>query len=84
MKINLLFVSRSLPGEYHGRRLGGQFHRHFLPLVKGVGLTSAYAFYAIAAAISLPFVWLTVYETKDKTLEQMKDTDRRRVLRRRA
>ena len=28
MKINLLFVSRSLLGEYHGRRLGGQFHRH--------------------------------------------------------
>ena len=26
MKINLLFVSRSLPGEYHGRRLDGQFH----------------------------------------------------------
>ena len=33
----------------------------------------AYAFYAIAAAISLPFVWLTVGESKDKTLEQMKD-----------
>jgi hypothetical protein len=28
MKINLLFVSRSLPGEYHGRRLDSQFHRH--------------------------------------------------------
>ena len=36
--------------------------------------TRAYAFYAIAAAISLPFVWLTVCETKGKTLEQMKDT----------
>src|SRR6266508_3625106 len=46
----------------------------FLPLLKGVGLTGAYAFYAIAAAISLPFVWLTVSETKGKTLEQMKDT----------
>ena len=46
----------------------------FLPLLKGVGLTGAYAFYAIAAAISLPFVWLTVCETKGKTLEQMKDS----------
>ena len=46
----------------------------FLPLLKAVGLTGAYAFYAIAAAISLPFVWLTVCETKGKTLEQMKDT----------
>ena len=45
----------------------------FLPLLKMVGLTGAYAFYAIAAAISFPFVWLTVCETKDKTLEQMKD-----------
>lgn len=46
----------------------------FLPLLKTVGLTGAYAFYAIAAAISLPFVWLTVCETKGKTLEQMTDT----------
>jgi len=46
----------------------------FLPLLKAVGLTGAYIFYAIAAAISLPFVWLTVRETKGKTLEQMKDT----------
>ena len=46
----------------------------FLPLLKTVGLSGAYAFYAIAAAISLPFVWLTVCETKGKTLEQMRDT----------
>jgi MFS transporter, SP family, sugar:H+ symporter len=46
----------------------------FLPLLKVIGLTGAYVFYAIAAAISLPFVWLTVCETKDKTLEQMRDT----------
>lgn len=46
----------------------------FLPLLKAVGLTGAYAFYAIAAAVSLPFVWLAVCETKGKTLEQMKDT----------
>ena len=45
----------------------------FLPLLKAISLTGAYAFYAIAAAISLPFVWLAVGETKDKTLEQMKD-----------
>ncbi len=46
----------------------------FLPLLKVVGLTGTYAFYAIVAAISLPFVWLAVAETKGKTLEQMKDT----------
>ena len=45
----------------------------FLPLLQTIGLTGAYAFYAIAAAVSLPFVWLTVCETKDKTLEQMTD-----------
>jgi hypothetical protein len=26
------------------------------------------------SAVSLPFLWLIVYETKDKTLEQMQDT----------
>jgi len=46
----------------------------FLPLLKTVGLTGAYAFYALAAAISLPFVWLTLRETRGKTLEQMRDT----------
>jgi hypothetical protein len=46
----------------------------FLPLLKTVGLTGAYAFYAIAAVISLPFVWLAVAETKGKTLEQMTNT----------
>jgi len=46
----------------------------FLPLLGAVGLAGAYAFYAIAAAVSLPFVWAVVRETKGKTLEQMKDT----------
>lgn len=46
----------------------------FLPLLGAVGLGGAYAFYAAAAAISLPFVWTAVRETKGKTLEQMKDT----------
>jgi SP family sugar:H+ symporter-like MFS transporter len=46
----------------------------FLPLLGAVGLAGAYGFYAIAAAISLPFVWAAVGETKGKTLEQMKDT----------
>jgi MFS transporter, SP family, sugar:H+ symporter len=46
----------------------------FLPLLSAVGLAGAYGFYAIAAAISLPFVWAAVRETKGKTLEQMKDT----------
>jgi MFS transporter, SP family, sugar:H+ symporter len=46
----------------------------FLPLMTAIGLAGSYALYAAAAAISLPFVWLTVRETKGKTLEQMKDT----------
>jgi len=46
----------------------------FLPLLGAVGLGGAYALYAVAAAISLPFVWAAVPETKGKTLEQMKDT----------
>jgi SP family sugar:H+ symporter-like MFS transporter len=46
----------------------------FLPLLGAVGLGGAYGFYAAAAAISLPFVWAAVRETKGKTLEEMKDT----------
>jgi MFS transporter, SP family, sugar:H+ symporter len=46
----------------------------FLPLLTAISLAGSYALYATAAAISLPFVWLTVRETKGKTLEQMKDT----------
>jgi MFS transporter, SP family, sugar:H+ symporter len=46
----------------------------FLPLLKAIGLAGAYALYAAAAAVSLPFVWAAVRETKGKTLEQMKDT----------
>src|SRR4029450_13683029 len=46
----------------------------FLPLLSAVGLGGAYAVYALAAAISLPFVWRAVRETKGMTLEQMKDT----------
>jgi SP family sugar:H+ symporter-like MFS transporter len=46
----------------------------FLPLLNAVGLTGAYSFYALAAVISLPFVWLKVRETRGKPLEQMKDT----------
>jgi SP family sugar:H+ symporter-like MFS transporter len=46
----------------------------FLPILNAIGLSGAYALYAVAAAISLPFVWAAVRETKGKTLEQMKDT----------
>ena len=46
----------------------------FLPLLSAFGLAGAYWFYAAAAAISLPFVWAAVRETKGKTLEQMKGT----------
>jgi sugar porter (SP) family MFS transporter len=43
----------------------------FLPLLSAIGLGGAYAVYALAAAVSLPFVWAAVQETKGKTLEQM-------------
>jgi SP family sugar:H+ symporter-like MFS transporter len=43
----------------------------FLPLLKGAGLAGAYGLYAVAAAISLLFVWTAVRETKGKPLEQM-------------
>jgi MFS transporter, SP family, sugar:H+ symporter len=43
----------------------------FLPLLNAIGLGGAYALYAVAAAFSLPFVWLFVRETRGKTLEQM-------------
>ena len=43
----------------------------FLPLLNAVGLAGAYALYALAAAVSLPFVWAAVRETRGKTLEQM-------------
>jgi len=43
----------------------------FLPLMGVAGLSGAYALYALAAAISVPFVWKAVRETKGKTLEQM-------------
>jgi SP family sugar:H+ symporter-like MFS transporter len=46
----------------------------FLPLLSAVGLAGVYASYAAAAALSFPFVWAAVRETKGKTLEQMKDT----------
>jgi SP family sugar:H+ symporter-like MFS transporter len=43
----------------------------FLPLLTAVGLAGAYALYAVAAVLSLPFVWVLVRETRGKTLEQM-------------
>ena len=43
----------------------------FLPLLNAAGLAGAYVLYAVAAAISIPFVWAAVEETKGKTLEQM-------------
>ena len=43
----------------------------FLPLLSAVGLAGAYALYALAAVLSLPFVWAAVRETRGKTLEQM-------------
>ena len=43
----------------------------FLPLLRGAGMSTAYVLYAAAAAISIPFIWLSVRETKGKTLEQI-------------
>jgi hypothetical protein len=34
-------------------------------------MATAYGLYAAAAAVSIPFVWLAVRETKGKTLEEM-------------
>ena len=42
------------------------------PIMLGtIGLTGAYGFYALSAAISVLFVWLMVRETKGIELEQM-------------
>ncbi len=43
----------------------------FLPLVSAAGLAGTYGLYALAAAISVVFVWVGVRETRGKTLEQM-------------
>jgi MFS transporter, SP family, sugar:H+ symporter len=43
----------------------------FPPLLSVAGLAGAYALYALAALLSLPFVWALVRETRGKTLEQM-------------
>ena len=42
------------------------------PIMLGtIGLTGAYGFYALSAAISVIFVWIMVKETKGKELEEM-------------
>jgi MFS transporter, SP family, sugar:H+ symporter len=43
----------------------------FLPLLSVAGLAGAYVLYAVAAVVSLPFVWALVRETRGKALEQM-------------
>jgi MFS transporter, SP family, sugar:H+ symporter len=43
----------------------------FLPLLNVAGLAGAYVLYAVAAVVSLPFVWALVRETRGKALEQM-------------
>ena len=43
----------------------------FLPLLKMIGLAGSYGLYALAAVVSLIFVWTAVRETKGKTLEEM-------------
>ena len=43
----------------------------FLPLLKVIGMAGSYGIYALAAAVSFIFVWLSVRETKGKTLEEM-------------
>ena len=43
------------------------------PIMLGtIGLTGAYGFYALSAAISVVFVWMMVHETKGMELEEMK------------
>src|SRR5207237_9520601 len=46
----------------------------FLPLLSAIGLGGAYELYAVAAAISFPFVWAAVRGTKAKHLELINDT----------
>jgi SP family sugar:H+ symporter-like MFS transporter len=42
------------------------------PIMLGtIGLTGAYGFYALSAAISVIFVWVMVKETKGMELEEM-------------
>lgn len=41
-------------------------------MLASIGLTGAYGFYAISAAISVVFVWKIVHETKGLELEDMK------------
>ena len=41
-------------------------------LLASIGLTGAYGFYAISAAISVVFVWVLVRETKGLELEEMR------------
>lgn len=40
-------------------------------LLATIGLTGAYGFYALSAAVSVLFVWVMVRETKGKELEEM-------------
>ena len=42
-----------------------------IAMLASVGLTGAYGFYAISAALSLVFVWMMVRETKGIELEEM-------------
>jgi diphthamide biosynthesis methyltransferase len=52
--------------------LGGELpgHGNVPAVAKGLGLTEL-MLYAVAATISIPFVWSVVRETKGKTLEEM-------------
>ena len=43
----------------------------FPVLLKSIGLSGAYTLYALAAVVSLVFVWMCVRETRGKTLEEM-------------
>ena len=40
-------------------------------MLASIGLTGAYGFYALSAAVSIVFVWMMVKETKGKELEDM-------------
>jgi MFS transporter, SP family, sugar:H+ symporter len=42
-------------------------------MLNAVGLAGAYGLYAVAAVLSLPFVWAAVRETKGRTLEEMSE-----------
>ena len=73
----ILGVPLGLASGYFGGRVDNLLMRlvdaflTFPPLLQGAGLSGAYSVYALAALLSLVFVWRFVPETRGKRLEEM-------------